>query len=250
MTSLLLAIGIFISRFTITYLLLGTLIDFVFIEGFGYAASSRSDLATPPEVIVLVLSGVGPFDQVAVNYANFISRRQTEKDIREIKRISGWPLRNINIVTHKDAASGVKLINSSRFEVPPIANKTEGTLSLEPFISALKRFKSIQVIYLVPGEFRFRGLKDFENDYVKIKLKQREGAYTYQVQVKDPRFDNLNLPLKEDMSTEMQKTNMSVAARLVRVLIVAFAGGILVYLIAARFSRSSTNRQSEDSCNA
>lgn len=236
MTRLLPAIGIF--RFVMTHLLLVAVIGFVF----GHAAPSRSDTAALPEVIVLVLSGVGPFDQVAVNYDTVVSQRQTEEDIREIKRISGWPVRNLEIVTHKDSTPGSKPVTSSRFEVPPIANKAEGTLPLEPFISALRRFRSIQVIYLIPGEFNFHGLKDFENDYVKIKLRQREGAYTYQVQVKNPEFDNLNLPLKEERSAEMQKTNISVAARLMIVLMVAVVGGVLVYLIASRFSRSSTNR--------
>jgi len=224
------------------HLLLVTVISFVFIGKLGHATYSRSDIAAPPEVIVLVLSGVGPFDQVSINYGTSVSRRRIEEDIREIKRVSGWPVRNLEIVTRKDSTPGARPVTSSQFEVPPIANKAEGMLQLEPFISALRRFKSIQVIYLVMGEFRFRGLKDFENNYVKIKLKQRKGAYTYNIQIKNSEFDDLNLPLNEERSAEMQKTKMSVAARFIIVLMVAFLGGALVYLIASYLSRRSTNR--------
>jgi hypothetical protein len=238
----LLATGFFIFRFVIKHMSLVAVIGFVFIGKPGHAAYPRSDIAVPPEAIVLVLSGVGPFDQVAINYDNSVSRKRIEEDIREIKRVSGWPVRNLEIVTRKDSTPGAKPVTSSQFEVPPVANKAEGTLPLEPFIAALRRFQSIQVIYLVMGEFRFRGLKDFENDYIKIKLKQRKGAYTYNIQIKNSRFDDLNLPLKEERSAEMQKTNISAVARFIIVLMVAVVGGALVYLIASYLSKSSTNR--------
>jgi hypothetical protein len=196
-----------------------------------------------PDVLVLVYSQAGPFDQVSINYNSKVPKADAERDIAQIRNTAGWMTRNQNVSTEKATAPGAKPTTSSRFETVRLANQAEGTLPLEPFITALKRFRAMQVIYLISGPFEFHGLKDFENDNVKILLRHSTGSYTYHVTVKNSDFDRLRLPLKAERPAAPRKSGMSTGLRLVFVLGIAAAGGALAYIIAALLSRNRRHTQ-------
>ncbi len=207
------------------------------LQSVAAASAKQVDKAVPPEVIVLILSGMGDSDQVSISYSRVIPTSEADKDIEAIKRVSFWTIRNPKVSTKTTGTPGGKPTTSAQFVTLPIANVREGTIPLEPFITALKRFKTMQVIYLIPGKFVFRGLKDFENDYVKIDLRQSGGSYTYKVTVKNPGFDRLGLPLKMERPVVARKTGPPIAAKVLLVFGVALSGGLLVYVAATLISR-------------
>jgi len=190
-----------------------------------------------PDVLVLVLSAGGAVDQVAMNYSTLVPQKDAVKDIAELNKLTGWIIRNGKVTNETAAVPGAKPSTSSSFQTPPIANFRDGTLPIEPFITVLKRFKNIQVIYLVGSQFVFRGLKDFEDDNVKIKLEQNSGSYKYQITVKNGDFARLGLPLKQEKIIQKQPAGMPVGARIFWIIVIALAGGVLAYLLAVTFSK-------------
>ena len=189
-------------------------------------------LDAPPDVLVLVLSGTGPFDQVSINYTTAVSRQEAQKDIATLAREAAWIVREPRITTASASTPGAKPTTSSVFQTAPLANPREGTLLLEPLISALRRFRSIRVNYLVASRFSFRGLKDFSSDYVKIHLKQSGNSYLYLVEVANSRFDRLGLPLKENKPAPPPPAGMPTGARALLIAGIALAGAAAAYLAA------------------
>ena len=94
----------------------------------------------------------------------------------------------------KAVGPGLAPTTSFDLQTTPVVNVAAGTLPLEPFIVALKRFPSIEVQYLLMSPMVFAGLKDFENKYVKITMNQSTNSYVYRIRVKDSHFDRLGLP--------------------------------------------------------
>ena len=208
------------------------------------AKGSRGSQASvmQPDVLVLILDGVGSDDQVSITYAAAVSQARASEDVAALVRDTRWTVRDVKVSTAKtstpNGASAMR--TSARFSVAPLVNRAEGTLPLEPFIIALKRFKTIQVNYLVMSSFEFRGLEDFENDSVKVMLSRSGGSYVYRIDVKNPDFGVINLPSKqvEPVAKPAEKAGMPVSARVLLVIGLALVVGVIAYIVAAWFSRS------------
>ncbi|MGC8862192.1 MAG: hypothetical protein ACP5R5_05370, partial [Armatimonadota bacterium] len=195
-----------------------------------------------PDVLVLVLSGIGPFDQVSINYATEIPKKQALKDIDALVRETAWLVRDARVTTASSHTPGGRPTTSSVFRTPPLASTTDGTLPLEPFVSALRRFRSLEVNYLVCSKFTFRGLKEFENKWVKINLKRSGNSYLYRVRVKDSSFRRLGLPLVQPKPPARRSHGLAAGARVAVGVGLAAAASAIVYLAASRLSRHSKER--------
>ncbi|MGQ9784041.1 MAG: hypothetical protein ACUVRS_08685 [Armatimonadota bacterium] len=191
-----------------------------------------------PNVMVLVLNRGGPFDQVCINYTSVVSKKEAMQDLDRFARESSCPVRNLRITVADTSTPGSTPTTSSVFETPMLVNLTEGTFVLEPFISALRRFKMIEVNYLVMPQFSFRGLKDFESKWVKINLTQAGNSYRYRIHIKNSNFDRLGLPLREPENVPGgYRTGASKPIRILVILVIAVCASLLAYMVAARFRR-------------
>jgi len=191
-----------------------------------------------PDVLVLVLSGMGPFDQVSINYTSALPEQEALKDIDALARETSWLVRDTKVTTAGSSTPGARPTTSSVFRTPPLPSSRDGTLPLEPFVSVLRRFPSIEVDYLVASQFAFRGLKEFENEWVKIDLKQSGNSYLYRVRVKDKGFRRLGLPLVQPRPAAPRRAGTPAGARVLIIIGLAIAAAAVVYLAAARLSRA------------
>lgn len=189
-----------------------------------------------PDVLVLVLSGMGPFDQVSINYTSAIPKQEAMRDIDALVRETSWLVRDARVTVASSSTPGAKPTTSSVFRTPPLASSREGTLPLEPFVSVLRRFPSIEVNYLVASQFAFRGLKEFETEWVKIDLKQSGNSYLYRVRVRDKGFRRLGLPLVQPKPPAPRPE--PAGAKVLIVLGLAIAASAIVYLVAGYMTRS------------
>lgn len=202
---------------------------------FAQNKPSASKLPSP-DVLVLVLDGMGPYDQVSINYAGTVSKTDAQKDLMELSKISHWVIQNQSVSTQAGSMPGAKQTTSAAFQTMPVVDKTQGTLPIEPFIVTLKRFKNIQINYLVASKFTFQGLKNYENDNVKINLRQSGNSYLYTVGIKNSDFERLDLPLKAESGTA-QKQPMPLGARILLIIGLALVCAVIVYFVVAYLTR-------------
>ena len=210
------------------------------VSSFAQDKSAAKKL-TSPDVLVLVLSGMGPYDQVSINYTSAVSKLDAQRDLDTLARKTAWNIQNQSISTQAGSMPGAKSTTSATFQVLPVVNASQGVLPLEPFIVVLKRFKTIQINYLVASSFTFQGLKNFEDDFVKINLSRSGNSYLYTVGVKNSNFDRLNLPLKEE-SKAPQKASMPVGARVLLIIGLALICALLVYGVVTVLTKGRGRR--------
>ncbi|MCX8053957.1 MAG: hypothetical protein N3B12_09120 [Armatimonadetes bacterium] len=213
--------------------LIATLLCAFLISSVCLVAEAR-ETHFAPDVLVLVLSGIGPFDQVAINYTSEIPKTEALKDIEALVRETSWLVRDTRVTVARASTPGAKPTTSLLFRTPPLASSRDGTLPLEPFISVLRRFPRIEVSYLVYSPFEFRGLKELENKWVKIVLKLGSNSYSYRVTVKNRDFKRLALPLIQPKPMREAAVGNSRQAKLAIVLGLASASALIAYLVAAR----------------
>lgn len=182
--------------------------------------------------IVLILPGFAGDYQVSMAYTGEVAEKDVRTDLSVLARDTHWKIRNVKITTLSSAIPHAKRTTTASFVVGGLASPREGWLQVEPFVNALKRYKWIEIAYLQAPEMRYRGIKDFENEFVKIMLSVKGRLYRFTVEVKDSGFDRLDLPLV----AEEEKTGGGLAQgpRIAIILAVALLGGIIVYLIARK----------------
>jgi hypothetical protein len=205
------------------------------------AASDDTPKFTRPKVLVLVLGGFGANDQVSINYTGVVALPTAQADLDTIASIGKW--RPVNAKGETKSSGGPKpvLTTSINFQAKGIIGNSSGTLPLEPFVTALKRFKFIEVDYIVPNGFSFRGLEDFENEFVKIQLSPTGNSYRYRVVVKNTGFTKLDLPLLQPTKPKpAPQRGMPLGARVALGVGLGLLGGAAVYFLTTLIVKRRT----------
>jgi hypothetical protein len=101
---------------------------------------------------------------------------------------------------------------------------------LEPFVMSLKRLGLLEVQFLIPGAFEFRGLQDFHNDSVNVTLNRGGISYAYTVELIKNDFGSLDLP---------KPRNNRALLWVVLVIIAAIAAAV-AYWVSVRYVKSRT----------
>ena len=197
-------------------------------------ACAADDVAfTRPQVLVLVLGGMGTNDLVSIQYTTVVPLNKAQSELDVMRSIGKWDVRDAKGETKSSGGPRPRQTTSISFSTKGVVNYTAGSLALEPFIVGLKNYKFIEVDYLIPSAFQFRGLKDFENRYVNIKMSPKTNAYRYRIVVKDSGFDRLDLPLVQATNQRRQQQGgMSLGARLTLAIGLGLLGAAAAYFIA------------------
>ncbi len=187
-----------------------------------------------PDVMVMILSVTPPYDLVSIQYNSVLSSDATNADLSALGRETGWLFEDVESSTQSAGTPGSVPTTSTNFRMLRIANYTEGLLPLSQFIDTFKRFKRIEIRYMVTNDYKFRGLRNYENKYVKIDMSCQGSSYLYRVQVKDSGFDKLQIPLKPVPKVVAGRAvGMSVWVRVLLVFGVAVVGAVLVYFLTS-----------------
>lgn len=205
----------------------------------GAAAAPTSQKSSPqvPDVLVLALCGTGPTDQVSINYSSVVPTKRAMSDIKAVGKETGWFVGGEKVTTMSVSAGGGLKTTSGCFTTLSILDYKEGILPLEPFVNALKRFRSIEVNFLTPKRFQFRGLEEFENEFVKIHLIRGGGTYLYRVRIKDSNVEHITLPKRQPVEQPSRRRGMSGGARAAWAIAIAVACAAAAYLIAYMICR-------------
>lgn len=193
-----------------------------------------------PEVLVFIVGVMPPYDHVSINYTGVVSEDQVKKDLKALNDAAKWQMNGVRITTASTGTPGAKPTTQASFETAPLANSVDGTLPLAPFVTALKRFDVIEVHYILPSEFPFKGLKNYRDRYVNVKMNQVSNAYKYWVNITDSSFENLSLPLTQPVEKAApERGSTPTGARVLLIGGIALVGSILAYVLTMMF----TNRR-------
>jgi hypothetical protein len=217
-------------------LLSATVVVLVILHAMSvYAARTEFE---QPDVLVLVMGGPGGYDQCAINYTTAVALPTAQADLNTIAKLGKWRVSNARGQTKPSGGPHSIPTTSITWQAVGIIGYSNGTLPLEPFVTALKRFKFIEVDYIAPASFQFRGLREFENRFVSVQLAQSGNPYRYRAVVKDKGFGKLDLPLTQPVKPRPEEERgMSTAARVGLALGLGIPAAIAVYLIALYLSK-------------
>lgn len=222
------------SRKAYLLLLIVTLLACISSTSFATDAKLKS-----PDVLVLVLNGSSPQESVSVQYTTEVPDEIAEADLKALVKATRWRVGKYEITTDTANSPGAKPTTSISFQTPLIVDTRAGLLPIEPFIDVFKRFDNIQVNYLVMSSFKFAGLKDFENNFVKVKFKASGNSFQYSVQVKENDFKKAELPLQYVSSNKSaaSQTGLSPVMRIILIIVIALLGSMSAYFMAAYICR-------------
>jgi hypothetical protein len=203
------------------------------------AGAQAPAISGQPDVLILVYQQPGRSDQVDITYAHTVPHAQAQKDLAALAATTGWPI-GVGKIT--DAAPPVQgkigPMTSTTFAVPNVVRNETHTLPVEPFITAFRHYKRLNLIFSVGAGFQFQGLGSYADNNVRIVLDQHGPAYIYQVQILNPNFEHLGLPVAGSVPQSASPSG----SRLKPLLALAAAAvglGLLVYLLLARSARTA-----------
>ncbi len=200
-------------------------------------AAKDAQKFTRPQVLVLVMGGFGSSQMCSINYDRVVELEKAQSDLDAIAAAGNWEVRDARGETKASGGPRPTPTTSISFAAKGLIDQANGTLPLEPFLVGLKRFKYIEVDYITPSQFVFQGLKDFENEFVKIDLRQSGNSYRYRVVVKDGDFEKLNLPSRELEKPKAEQPQPSGGRRIALAIGLAVVAALVVYIVMAYMAK-------------
>ena len=211
--------------------------------GPAIGAEGDGNAFTRPEVLVLVLGGFGPAEQCSISYGSVVALPTAQADLDAIATAGKWQVSDAKGVTKSSGGPNAVQTTSISFSAKGLIGYADGTLPLEPYLHGLKRFKLIEVDYIAPSSFAFRGLEDFENRFVKVQMSQNGNSYRYRIVVKDATFTTLDLPMRESETPEPKESRAPDARRVVAAIGLAVFAALVAYLAMMYISKRKQRGQ-------
>lgn len=203
-------------------------------------AEQSGNTSDVPEVVVVIMSFGGAEDRVSFTYASPVDQKKVEEHITALKAATGWSLSDVKISTGSVQVGGENPLTSVEFSAPLTVNRSTGSVLVEPFLTAFRDCKFVEVDYFIQGEFNFRGLRDFSNDYVDISCERSGNSMRYRARIKDNSFQQLNLPLvMEEDVREQEAADSKSRSKGLTILKVMAAIGVAVIIGSAVYALSS-----------
>ncbi len=217
------------------------------IGGFGALMCARQAVAdTPPDVLILVYAGPGGNDQVGLTYRSMLTRAQVHRDLQALAAGTGWTPKHV-VMNAKTAAqlNADTPMTIVSFDARNVISPDSHTFTLEPVVLAMKAYPFTALTYFVAGHYNYRGLRQYQDRYVNIRLDEQTAAFTYHIHILDPSFQKLNLPIYQAPAAQSQVVSTPIVyphkgrhrARSWQVgvvALVAIAAGGAVYFVASR----------------
>ena len=204
------------------------------------AQSRPAQNGGPPDVLILVAETSSGQDEIGITYAKTVPHAQARRDVAALATATGWAIKRVTIT---DAPSSLawdkaKMTGVECYAGQVVRPSTHG-LTVQPFVQAFRAYPHVMLTYFVGDGFPFEGLHDYADDNVRITLERHGAAFTYQILIRNPRLERLNLPYLQPATMDAQADPAvpKPHARpwlLALVAIAAVGAGGLVYALLSR----------------
>ncbi len=186
-----------------------------------------------PDVVVLVYQQAAGGDLVDITYAHTVPHAQAQRDLSALAQASGWAVGPGRVTDGTAPVSQKMTMTSSVLTVPGVIRPETHQLPVSPFVTALRPYKRLVLIFSVGPDFQFQGPRDYADSNVQLALAQSGTVYTYQARILNPQFTHLDLPTSQAAASAAPR-RASPWVLLLGVLTAAGAAGVLVYVLMAR----------------
>ena len=146
-------------------------------------------------MLILVAATATGQDEIDITYAKTVPHAQARHDVAALAAAAGWALKRVKIT---DAPSSLawdkaKMTGVECYAAQIVRPSTHG-LTVQPFVQAFRAYPHVVLTYFVGDGFPFEGLHDYTDDNVRITLERHGAAFTYQILIRNPHLERLNLP--------------------------------------------------------
>jgi len=178
--------------------------------------SARGGTAAPepepavPRVAVVVL--VDPFlgNPATVTYDRRVAQSVVERDLAALAEALRVPLSRLGkwqLTTTLPLEGGARggtaaaaVQTQVSFHLPTVVDRVHGAFRLAPFVQAFQTHRWLSLDFLVSDPFPFQGLRDYEDDRVRIRFRGGRNTYSYWIYVKEVTAAPFSLPVMAPLS--------------------------------------------------
>lgn len=172
----------------------------------GTPAPAQSiSTATVPDVQIVISPDPSGQWIIAAVYPSKTDRAKAEARAKEMLALGKWKGSGLLFENKALERSGnpkgmVSLPVMSSVTLSTLGNVVgyaDGTINLEPFIRAYRDLGHINLLFLVPGTFNYRGPHRYRDQDIEMAYAPGGSALTYVVQIKNHALGSLHLPRLE-----------------------------------------------------
>ena len=158
--------------------------------------------AIAPDVQIVVSPDPSGNWVVAAVYPNKTDQKKAEARVKEMLSLGQWKGSGLSFenkaldrVEESKGAAPMPIMSSAAVTTPGnIVHYADGTIPLEPFIRAYRDLNRINILFLVPGTFKYRGPHSYHDNDIEMTYAPGGGAFTYVILVKNHGLTTLHLP--------------------------------------------------------
>lgn len=216
------------------------------------ADPTENGLATPADVIVLVIPTSADTARIGLAFRQHRSTRSVREDIARLSAITGWRIGSKIDVSdesvHPDNMSKYPKTTGAQFTVSQAPQIVNSAPALLPYLRAFQKWNHVEVMFGVPDITPYRGVTFLDTPALRVDLIKEDGVYRYEADIHDHQstlpalVDTPRPPSTENTSGVPAKAERRVATDpplWTRVLMILGAGLLCsagTYLLLSRLS--------------
>jgi len=199
--------------------------------------------ARMPDVLIWIDARNPARSWVSITYPKVVTKLTAETHLASLLKNTGWTAADLKITSGSLMQSGENPMTSVDFSTPVTIQPQTGYLPIEPIIIAFRDLNAVEIQYIVPATFVFRGVGDFENKHVRIKLNRGSNTYRYSISLKTHDFERLDLPGPRIPGAPRESADRGLRLTIgILVMALALTMAALGFIIAARLVQKHRTR--------
>lgn len=221
------------------------LLIFTFFPTVSCAQADNKDKTKDLEVMVLISYKGFLGDMGSIVYSDEIENKKAQADLKRLMDSLGWRATDIKITAEGEMQSGEdKPMTAVDFIHWGYIDLESGRLPVEAIISAFKEYGQIEILFMLPQSFIYTGVKQYEDEHVKLIYEDGGDIKRFTVLIKNSDFDILVLPVPEEKAQPVadQNKGANITAILLVILLAILLASIAYIVVRSLSIRKGQNK--------
>ncbi|MGC4047648.1 MAG: hypothetical protein QM758_27965 [Armatimonas sp.] len=174
-------------------------------------------LAQKPDGQVLVAPGLPGRWQVSLVLQHDESRAKLQERLKTLTTL--LPGKYGSVELNRRQIGPVTFSTVSFITAAELVN-SKGDMAVAPFVVALRDLDRVQVTYMTPEKFTYKGVRQFTDNGVTITVDSQPSALSYLAEIKNHNVTGLNPPITETTAPKTASRSTMGTGRILGVLLV------------------------------